>query len=1745
MARVVCLRHCLAASVLLVCLINFLLLLKNQTEEDLWSYILMHPPSDNDETKTSKTKKKPKGIQFSRHQHAKSSPLTERANWKQDFQQRIRRLDQTKQQQQQPSNNQKEHSKRKHKDLAQPLKKGLENEEDKSQQRAGHHHPQGSLQEQRALVQPLKNGLSLKLYEDFYKTHPKPTTTMVEQPLPQKAHQKLNFTEDPMAVLQYAPSRIPGYINVYGNDTLSLYGHVMRELTQRICARQIAQSNILVVSPEAPSVVELLQQQQTSIDEDDVGKLRRTIQHAVGGSTLIDVHKQGHTYYGFNTTTTVIDDWWTSLEEGSNSNKPSWFLLAMFDHGPQNDQVISHSLKLLKEATVTYIVLGFGAYPQNSKKSYGQQAIQHLIDLKYKVQTLSASHLPLTEGLSSLLKPNADITQRRLPLLFKGIEHLANFTTTPVLGYVFATQGLDLAIPTATLYEPTVTRHMVSYKQCPASSLRVEFAPVSKEPQHKQEEEHHGPQGFLYDKANKQSTDIDHPLRISCQKQPMDPSTPTAFQHLWYSGETIETSEAACIRANCVSNDQASCTTRILPKETKRVTADARKRRLNDDSTSNKKRPNLLLLMIDPISRARFERSMVKTSTLLQLLEFTSFSQYTAVGNNSGPNQAALYSGIPLSSRDSISTHGSKTKKSQWLWDALREHGYATFKAEDGCIENSNMIQSIAPQVDHGDSLHQLICFDFQRPNCVGGKPNAQHLIDYGTQFIQTYESRNQSWAALLHFIDSHEDTQTLEGTLDNPIWHFLFSIYEAREKCAMTLNKDIPCTVWDNTLLVLLSDHGLHYGGYLLSPKGLKERSQPMLHMHLPESLASSSVALNSNKDLIATPFDVHETIVHALIPEAMRDATGSSLLQPLPETRKVCSTTDGVPTYVCDLLSRQDEKENIMMPPPPSVMSFYADMPRVNKRATPLCEATASNGTLFTNHLVDCVCATNIRPWYNCTEHPWSTPSELTRSETFSLVDCLNDQSFEVQVQRDPKVLRRPEVVKATSKQEQKPNILFLEVDSVSTKYADRHFPHTREVLNSMRLQPSNSDPSGFTCHGNETLCSADFKAFSVVGASSIPNQISAFGGCFVTVGPEQCTQLVTDQNRTICINSTHLVHNMELVSRHKNSATFCRVDPKRRSPWIFDIAKQAGYVTLFAEEFCWHGSRYVPQENVFPLHADISPSEFFCRVTERRAVREGFKITGPLWRHEYSPRTGKPNCVDSIGGHERGRVALDHIETMWNSYYDTPKFAYLNAISAHLYDEFSAMANLAEAYDLILSSFLKRFLARKDMTNTIIVVRADHGLQAGPQTSDYSIQIEAFRPWTEIIVPKHMAGLSLQKLLDNQEKLATSFDLYKTLTSSIVGEESSLMPDPSPWEYHLWQQSIETTRTCAHARVPRAYCIFESQRTIASPNIKTCNMAEDGQTIMCPLYTDTFRKNMTTEVGNSFYSHQVRTKACPRQGAPKAINGIGDGWKLTDQDQVDASLVKQREPFHVSALTSILSVLGEALRKAEDRPVKVCQTGFGTGYMSAKFLNASTNVVLHVFDGFDQKPQSLAMLAKKYGKSRIIHHEGDPSATVPELLSPIASNEALQGKLGLQCDFLYGASKAGASDIIDLVKNAPCGVLLGGRAVKNVDKSNVYFGPAGQWMTLRVEGCIKPIRCFSSLTPVEAKLTKKIGMQHGKEFCIAVTTGACSSNADYAGSELLRSTCRAEIARLTKHVGINRLCPARQRDIRGDSF
>ena len=184
-------------------------------------------------------------------------------------------------------------------------------------------------------------------------------------------------------------------------------------------------------------------------------------------------------------------------------------------------------------------------------------------------------------------------------------------------------------------------------------------------------------------------------------------------------------------------------------------------------------------------------------------------------------------------------------------------------------------------------------------------------------------------------------------------------------------------------------------------------------------------------------------------------------------------------------------------------------------------------------------------------------------------------------------------------------------------------------------------------------------------------------------------------------------------------------------RTSPWIFDIAKSKGYITLFGDEFCYEGSPFVAQDNVFPLSPDFEVHRLYCRLQECRQYK--FKALGP----RLCARQRTLSTSDTLN------PGFDLVNSYWDAYPNVPKFAYLNAMAAHDYDDdWIKMTAVTASYDRQLAGFLSSMISRDSFENTIIIVRADHGLQGGPSTVEYGSLLSLLLFITGRLVPPSSA-------------------------------------------------------------------------------------------------------------------------------------------------------------------------------------------------------------------------------------------------------------------------------------------------------------------------------------------------------------------------------------------------------------------
>jgi hypothetical protein len=710
-------------------------------------------------------------------------------------------------------------------------------------------------------------------------------------------------------------------------------------------------------------------------------------------------------------------------------------------------------------------------YGDNEFIFSGVESVISLAEMDYKISLLSSSHS------LELFQPNALIGRGSASEFLRlGAEKAAGSGTGTFTSYLFATKGLDLAIPSQREYMATLSAGKVrvdkstgdcilSLKSC-KSEARLEFSvgvggeTVS---------------AIASNRSNLSAKELLGSVSIFCANRAVDPNR---IDRVWMSGSSIEVSEAVCVHIhNCGGKRGASaCATRIItPAETDKGSP-------HESKEISSRSPNLLLVDIDSMSRRLFDQTLPETRALLDNLGFASFDRYT-----------------PTTLVDQNMTFQSN----HWIWDDLRVRGYAMFRAEDRCVRKGNLAPSLAPNATHGSALHEMYCFDFERPNCIAGKTAASHLSGHAAQFMTEYgREGGRPWAAFLSFTDSQEDTNVLAAALDEPIASFLAAWKNGRPRD------------FDNTLVVVVSNRGLSHGSYVQTRQGRQERANPILFMKLPLSYNNEDAknALRANKDLWTSPLDAYATFRHVLFKEAIGarsdqrlNAEGLSLLNPLPDERQECRGSRVTPQYLCDILDQKrpnDDQDNdtTEMVSPASMLSYYADIPRSQKETREMCPQgnPLSGAELHDRTFVStCKCATSHRGWYDCLHHPWKENSKAVEfsHEYFAFVDCPNRTlSFETRVERDPSLVRRSQQQRSKENGGLPPNILFIEVDSVSVAYADRHLPQTREFLSEHRIEEN--DQGKLVCKSG--ICAVDLSnRFTVTGPNSISNQVSTLVG------------------------------------------------------------------------------------------------------------------------------------------------------------------------------------------------------------------------------------------------------------------------------------------------------------------------------------------------------------------------------------------------------------------------------------------------------------------------------------------------------------------------------------------------------------------------------------------------------------------------------------------------------------------------
>jgi len=287
------------------------------------------------------------------------------------------------------------------------------------------------------------------------------------------------------------------------------------------------------------------------------------------------------------------------------------------------------------------------------------------------------------------------------------------------------------------------------------------------------------------------------------------------------------------------------------------------------------RKPSVNVLMIDGVSRPQFIRGLKGTSELLEAIhqnpelygfDVFQFMRYSVVGRNSISNLSPLVSGRQLQNATRLNGVSAEFNHDSWLWKHANNNGYATLFADEQCPYPVHITPwqtpTFAGGTDQIASAHHhfgdIYCNAMNAQygsdkRCMFGKQAHEYMFDYLDSFFSHYNNTPKfSWSILY---EGHEPTLSILPLLDQDLQHYL--------QRSLLKNK--------NTVTVLLSDHGMHYGPYPRFPyPGKLEHHFPSLFMLVPTSFLHQhpevGIALRQLEQALITAVDVYSILLHLI---------------------------------------------------------------------------------------------------------------------------------------------------------------------------------------------------------------------------------------------------------------------------------------------------------------------------------------------------------------------------------------------------------------------------------------------------------------------------------------------------------------------------------------------------------------------------------------------------------------------------------------------------------------------------------------------------------------------------------------------------------------------------------------------------------------------------------------------------------------------------------------------------------------
>ncbi|CAG5108936.1 Protein of unknown function [Cotesia congregata] len=315
------------------------------------------------------------------------------------------------------------------------------------------------------------------------------------------------------------------------------------------------------------------------------------------------------------------------------------------------------------------------------------------------------------------------------------------------------------------------------------------------------------------------------------------------------------------------------------------------------EQNNNNNKISVLVLGIDSVSRLNFLRSLPQTSKYLRETGWTHLAGYNKMGDNTFPNLMALLTGKNSSSAyaDCRPREAYGLDNCPFLWYAFQRAGYVTaYGEDDSTLSTFNYLKTgfVDPPTDYYLRPYVVAAEKFLKAKhkfgseyCTGPELAVDRIFNYALDFAVTFLDRPYFGFFWTNSV-THNDMNGA-SSIDS---HLLDQL-EYLERHG----------VFNNTLVILLSDHGMRWGEIRNTFVGWYEERLPFVYLRAPDSLKNSTnfenldiiQALKINEHRLTSPFDLHETLRDILARAGGKSNSSSgcptcqTLFRPVPYER------------------------------------------------------------------------------------------------------------------------------------------------------------------------------------------------------------------------------------------------------------------------------------------------------------------------------------------------------------------------------------------------------------------------------------------------------------------------------------------------------------------------------------------------------------------------------------------------------------------------------------------------------------------------------------------------------------------------------------------------------------------------------------------------------------------------------------------------------------------------------------------